>query len=303
MHNEEKPTSNWKEYEKIAAQIYKTLSPHAEVKYNDKIYGESSKQDRQIDVSIRQNIGAHSILIIVQCRDHRSKIDINAVGELSAVVNDVRANMGVIVSNSGFTGGAVNLAKDRGIQLCSLYDAKNKDWKDIVKIPILCVVVRPVRLRGRFDFSLIGQKKIVSDANKMEFVKQNGESKGFSELFVQEWNAGKISGSSGQHTHQFLEEGLQIRSIDGSLVPVGVSFIVEVATELRFGYLGISGSKGIVNMVDNAYTTTEIITDWVDIAKACNEWKLLSSEADVPQKPLVTMNARAILFPEILLGK
>ena len=49
--------------------------------------------------------------------------------------------------------------------------------------------------------------------------------------------------------------------------------LAKVADILVSG--GLSGvmkaiSKGIVNMVDNAYTTTEIITDWVDIAKACN---------------------------------
>lgn len=303
MCDTDKNVPKWREYEKITAQIYKTLSSQAIVTHNDKIYGHDSKKERQIDISIRQNIGPHTMLIIVQCKDYKDKIDVNDVGELIAVVKDVRANMGVMVSNSGFTDGAINLAKENGIQLCSLYDAQSSNWRNMVKIPILCVVVRPIQIRGKFQSSAFTIKPYPADGdvNRMEFVKQNGESKSFVELFTQEWNSRRINSEPGEHIHQFSEKDLQIRAADGSLVPVVVNFIVKITKEFRFGYLGISDSQGIVNIVDGSYTTKEITTDAMDVVEACNKWKLLSSDSDVPQSPLITINAYTMLSPEMQL--
>lgn len=160
MDIKKKEEPEWSKYKKIVAQIHKTLSPNANITHNDKILGFESKILRQIDVSIRQKIGPYEILIIVQCKDYTNKVDINDVGEFITVIKDIRANKGVVVSNSGFTEGAINLAKENNVSLCSVFDAQNKDWSTIVKIPFAFDLRVPM---VRFGVNFITDRSIEYD--------------------------------------------------------------------------------------------------------------------------------------------
>src|SRR4051812_963460 len=104
-------SKKWREYEKMITRIYQELEPLAVVTHNDKIIGKDSKIERQIDVSIRTKVAGHEILIIVQAKDYKSPPDVNVVGELATVIKDVGASKGILISNAGFTEGAINLAK------------------------------------------------------------------------------------------------------------------------------------------------------------------------------------------------
>ena len=82
----------WKRFEKLGARMLATLSPGAEVVYNDSIRGTLSETDRQIDVSIRSQASGSEHLAIVQCRDYKGPLDVNAVGEFDSVIRDVGAS-------------------------------------------------------------------------------------------------------------------------------------------------------------------------------------------------------------------
>lgn len=71
----------WKRFEKLVARMLETLSPDASVTYDDSIRGSLSEAARQIDVSIRRSTNESKRLAIVQCRDYKSLLDVNAVGE------------------------------------------------------------------------------------------------------------------------------------------------------------------------------------------------------------------------------
>jgi Restriction endonuclease len=77
----------WKRFEKLGARMLATLSPNAHVVYNDSIRGKLSQTDRQIDVSIRSQRDGAEHLAIVQCRDYKEALDVNAVGEFDSVNN------------------------------------------------------------------------------------------------------------------------------------------------------------------------------------------------------------------------
>jgi hypothetical protein len=97
----------WLEYEELAARIYADLEPQARVKHNDMIKGQESGIERQIDVSIRDTIAGHEILVIVQARKRSRPADVNVVGEFASVIRDVRASKGVLICNAGFTSAAM----------------------------------------------------------------------------------------------------------------------------------------------------------------------------------------------------
>jgi hypothetical protein len=129
----------WKAFEELAAQIYKELEPNAIVTWNDHLMGKNSGQPRQIDVSIKHKIANHDLLIAIQTKDYSKPADVNVVGEFSAVLQDIRANKGILICKSGFTSSAKQLAQNLGIDLCNLHDAKTRRWELDVKIPILWV--------------------------------------------------------------------------------------------------------------------------------------------------------------------
>ena len=291
-------TPNWQLFEKIVTQIHKTLSPKATVTHNDKILGQDSQQQRQIDVSIRQHTGPYPILIIIQCRYYRNKIDLNDVEQFLGVVNDVRANAGVIVSNAGFTDGAIALAKNRSIQLCSVFDAENKDWSIWIKLPVICDFRAPImraRFKGKTTRDVID--KLKSNLNDVEIVRSNGQTVTLRQLFLEDWNSGKVKAETGEHEHKPSDAGLRIRSADGRLWSMDVTFDVEVRSRLFFGYVGLEKSAGIVNVTEHSYTTKEMILEWIDVVAVENEWQRIPTLEAAPQKPFMVLVALDS-FPE-----
>ena len=61
---------------------------------------------RKLDLSIRQQIGAHPILIVFDCKRHSRAVTMKHVEAFAAQRDDVGAAMGVMISNTGFARGA-----------------------------------------------------------------------------------------------------------------------------------------------------------------------------------------------------
>lgn len=132
---------NWREYELVAEKIYRKLEPTAVVKHNDLIYGHDTKVERQIDVSIRNQIGGHEILVIVQVRDRKRAPDVNSIGEFASVIRDVRAHRGVMICRKPPGQAAINLAAASGIDLCTAIDASDHNWADDMTIPVIVSLI------------------------------------------------------------------------------------------------------------------------------------------------------------------
>ncbi len=133
---EESP--KWKRFEKKAFEIQKSLSAaNADVKYNDSIYGSDSKTSRQIDISIRSKVGSYSVLIVVECKDYKTPVDVTEVEGFISKLRDVRANKGVMISAKGFTEAAQNTAEQHDVDLRRLIDTESVEWGDDVSVPCL----------------------------------------------------------------------------------------------------------------------------------------------------------------------
>src|SRR5438552_11932971 len=73
-----KEQPKWKRFEKLAYEIQKELAGNSLVTLNDSVLGVDSKTSRQIDISIRENIGQYPILVVIDCKDYREPIDVKA---------------------------------------------------------------------------------------------------------------------------------------------------------------------------------------------------------------------------------
>ena len=178
----------WLRLEKLAEQIYRELQPDAVVTHDDKIMGKSGVK-RQIDVSIRANVAGHDLLIIVQAKDHKRKVDITRVGEFSSVITDVGASKGVMICNSGFTDGAFKQAKSLGIDLCNAFDAESRAWGSDLRIPVLVRISSlDTRVRGQFEERNRGT--LPKDFRDWEF-EGDGKQIDLLSTFVRSWNDGQ----------------------------------------------------------------------------------------------------------------
>lgn len=126
-----------KDYEILIEEVYRKLNIDAIIKRNDKILGYNSKIEREIDLSITKHIANHKILMIVQARDHVKKLDVNDIGEFNSVIEDVKANKGIIISAKGFTRNAIQLAKSLDIDALTGVDIRNPKWSINLKLPVI----------------------------------------------------------------------------------------------------------------------------------------------------------------------
>ncbi|HLO99813.1 MAG TPA: restriction endonuclease, partial [Fimbriimonas sp.] len=104
------------EFEKAVYEFAKALDPKAEVLFDHKVSDRDTDTLRQCDVWINAKFGGHwPLSILISCKDHSTKLDINDIGTFLEEKRSTGASYGVIYSKSGFTKPAVEKAKVNGI--------------------------------------------------------------------------------------------------------------------------------------------------------------------------------------------
>ncbi len=109
---------NWKEYEREIHAEFRMLFPEAQVLRNQKLEGKSGAR-RQIDVLIRDRAAGRTVNIVVDGKYFNRKVNVGVVESFAGLVRDVRADRGILVTNVGYTSGALKRAQSerQGIEL------------------------------------------------------------------------------------------------------------------------------------------------------------------------------------------
>ena len=245
--------SDWLDYQKLAAEIYAELEPCATVTHDDKIIGVESGIERQIDVSVRTTVAGHELLIIVQAKDLGRPADVNTVGEFHAVIDDVRAAKGVLISSSGFTKAAFDYARKLNIDLCTAHDAQKRKWAIDLHIPLLWVETSgEVKLNMALVADRTNPEAITlgRDAAKWLTSVDGGKTTiTIGQLLANAWHADPSNRTSGEsHTVELAEPGLRVLLGESFWCPatsLACAYTVE-----RSGWLvtfTFSQCKGIFN--------------------------------------------------------
>ncbi len=100
----------WKEYEEYILEILIKKFPGRVFKADDSIKGIFSKTNRQVDISVKDSFLKHNFLGIVECKHLDRKIDVQVVDSFVGFLEDVGANIGIIITNKGFSDAAKNRA-------------------------------------------------------------------------------------------------------------------------------------------------------------------------------------------------
>lgn len=199
---------SWKAFEELVAQIYRDLAPGATVTHNDKVLGVDSGLDRQIDVSIRFEVAGHKLIAAIQAKDYDRPADINDVGKFASVIQDVRANKGIMVCKAGFTDGARKLAQNRGIDVCNIHDAESRNWSLEISLPIIWIDLLPtveVHLVAQFE----GGDSFPKDPCEWAISADGGRSRIVpTRTFENAWNVGQLPRDVGQ-VHELRDPRLK----------------------------------------------------------------------------------------------
>jgi len=290
MENNNKP--KWKKFEEAVASIQKNIAPKAQIVHDEKIIGKSGTE-RQIDIAIRYNIGQFTILIVADCKDWKHPADIGDVGQFSDMVEDVGANKGALICNAGFTDGAKNRAREKGIDLLRVVDTENPDIKLEISFPTLCDFryIKTVRFRFRHSdptpFAMPA-----SDPRYIEIYRRNHS---FSDIlvniFIKAWNSGKLSHEVGEYENlKFIEEEAFTKVENEFYGPVEITASLVVDRKLFLGAIPLIKGQGFANEITGGFTTNSIEFG-IDVVEVEQKWRRLSNEKEVAIKPTFTFLA------------
>lgn len=107
----------WRKYERQIHQELTSVFTDCEFEFDDRIFGKYSRTDRQIDISIRGKIGGNKILGIIDCKHFSTNIDVKIIESFLGMLEDTKANFGLIITNKGYSLAAKNRANIRNLRL------------------------------------------------------------------------------------------------------------------------------------------------------------------------------------------
>jgi hypothetical protein len=213
--NEHQRTPPWKDFEGVVAELTSQLDPSVSVEPNQRLIGRNSGIPRQIDVVLRGSIGPSQILVAVECKFQRRRVDVKQVGEFVTTLDDIGASRGVMVTNRGYSAGAVATAGRYGVDLLLLSEVAEHIWPQYFEKPVVNVLAILPRFLGvrvilQHDGSPGSDEICWSDAQgttrlrDIEFVAETDRSRrtlmNLGDVFGRMWSEGAINRELGDFT-------------------------------------------------------------------------------------------------------
>jgi len=118
---------NGSDFEEVVLQIQRKLAPDCEVLHDVRLVDRLGHK-RQFDIVLRGTVGSYPVLGVIECKDLKRRVGTPQIEAFITKVRDLRANIALVVSRSGFTAPAVETATDYGIGTLSLLPDDPKDY-------------------------------------------------------------------------------------------------------------------------------------------------------------------------------
>ncbi len=119
------------EFQQLIYAINLQLAKEATVTESKLLRHRLTGAEREVDVVIEIEIGPYRPIIGIECRAHERPQDVEWVEQAHTKHKHLTDKL-VLVSQSGFTPQAKNLAKTLGIETLTLAGAEKVDWTQIV---------------------------------------------------------------------------------------------------------------------------------------------------------------------------
>jgi len=101
---------NWKQYEKEIGDLFKADYPEADIRFDVEVLGRYSKTKRQVDVLIEDYLAGNRMRIVVDAKYFSKKINVKDVECFIAMLADIEAHKGLMITQKGYSKAAINRA-------------------------------------------------------------------------------------------------------------------------------------------------------------------------------------------------
>jgi len=132
--------AKWREFEKMVARIEACFGPQGiTITSPDFVDDVITSDKREVDATLRYQIGSAKVLVAVECRDRKGVEDVLWIEQLVTKQRDLRADKCVAVSSSRFSKAAIQKAKHYDIGIRLVQDITEKDvleWFDNIYIDV-----------------------------------------------------------------------------------------------------------------------------------------------------------------------
>ena len=100
----------WRQYEWLISKIFhdEYASIDTQVISDSNITGEYSERSRQIDILVKNQVSK----AMIECKHYSRPLDIKAVEAFLSMFSDVKADIGILISSSGFTKSAIKRIRE-----------------------------------------------------------------------------------------------------------------------------------------------------------------------------------------------
>jgi hypothetical protein len=194
-------TKSGTRYERLAALVFKTLEDKNAIIHDMKLAGEDPEVKHQIDVTIE--IEGVPKRKFIECKDFDisgGKVGLDIVRNFRSVVEDAKADEGIILTCNGFTEDAQKYARSKSIKLAvlRLFETRDMDGR-IMKIIVGITIQQPSdpkatlyirqeqQHRYQAELAEIGVTEGVRNTDPVFFVR-NGERRPFNEFLTARMN-------------------------------------------------------------------------------------------------------------------
>ena len=251
----------WKRFERAVYEIQRQLAADSTVTLSDPIMGADSKRLRQVDISIRRQVAQYSILIAVECKDHKAPIDVKGVEEFMGLVKDVRANKGALIAAGGFTKAALTLAQAHGIDAFRLVDTESLDWKSYASVSLFIQTTKFAGFRLIFtNFKSLPMSLERSDMPSLRVWSSEGDSLGtIRGLLAKRWNESETDYPPGE-TQVPLALQAMLEIDDSRHGPVDLLAVIKAKRKFYLGKMPVH-MQGFQDMQTGGVITQEITTE------------------------------------------
>lgn len=119
-----------KDFELLIKMLEEVMLPQgALIKSPDYIVDKITGQKREVDISIKMDLGSTPILIIIECRDRNDTEGTTWIEQLRTKTNDLNANKVIAVSSYGFSAPAIEKGRHYGIETRTYKELSHDDIK------------------------------------------------------------------------------------------------------------------------------------------------------------------------------
>lgn len=124
------------QFQRLAAHIHTRLNKGWQVEESKLLVDRITGELREVDVTATATVGAHQIVLSVECRDHRRPADTPWVESMAQKHASLNTSKLVLWSRSGFTAPAAAKAKFLNIDIVSARDVNDADWARLARASV-----------------------------------------------------------------------------------------------------------------------------------------------------------------------